>query len=412
MLRAMLNWIWAAFFLIAFIVAIWQASGGKPEILQAVVASLFDSSKTGFEISIGLTGVMSLWLGLMKIAERGGVTDMIARAVGPLFRRLFPGVPDGHPAIGAIVMNRSANILGLDNAATPLGLKAMKELQSLNREPDTATDEMVLFMVMNASSVTLVPISIMTFRAQLGAKNPADVFVPILIATYISDLCGLLIVAAIQKLNLWNRVVLAWLGTLTLAVAGLVWHFSRLSPADVSVQSGILANSVLIGLIIAFLLAGARRKVPLYETFIEGAKEGFGVAIGIVPYLVAILVAVGVLRASGALEAFLGAIKAGVSQLNVDTRWVDAMPTALIKPLSGGGARGMMVDTMKALGADSFAGRLSCVIQGSTETTFYVLAVYFGSVGVKKTRHALPCALAAEVIGVLAAIGVTYLFFG
>ena len=413
MLRAVLNWIWAAFFLIAFAVAIWQAAaGGKPEVLQAVVASLFDSSKTAFEIAIGLTGVMSLWLGLMKIAEKGGVTEMIAAAVGPLFRRLFPGIPNGHPASGAIVMNRSANMLGLDNAATPLGLKAMKELQSLNPEPDRATDEMVLFMVMNASSVTLVPISIMTFRAQLGAKNPADVFVPILIATYIADLSGLLIVAAVQKLNLWNRVVLAWLGTLTLAVAGLVWHFSRLSPTEVAQQSGVLANAVLIGLVASFLLAGARRKLPLYETFIEGAKEGFGVAIGIVPYLVAMLVAVGVLRASGALEAFLGAIRAGVGHLSLDTRWVDAMPTALIKPLSGGGARGMMVDTMKALGADSFAGRLSCVIQGSTETTFYVLAVYFGSVGVRKTRHALPVALAGEFIGVLAAIGVTYLFFG
>ena len=408
-----LNWIWAAFFLIAFVVAVWQAAvGGKPESLQAVVAALFDSSKTGFEIAIGLTGVMSLWLGLMKIAEKGGVTDLIAAAVGPLFRRLFPGIPEGHPATGAIVMNRSANMLGLDNAATPLGLKAMKELQSLNPEPDRASDEMVLFMVMNASSVTLVPISIMTFRAQLGAANPADVFVPILIATFISDLTGLLIVASIQKLNLWNRVVLAWLGTLTLAVGGLVWHFSRLAPAAVAAQSSVLANTVLIGLVAAFLVAGALRKLPLYETFIEGAKEGFAVAIGIVPYLVAILVAVGVLRASGAREAALGAIKATVGQWSLDTRWVDAMPTALIKALWGGGARGMMVETMKALGADSFAGRLSCVIQGSTETTFYVLAVYFGSVGVRKTRHALPCALATEVAGVLAAIGVTYLFFG
>jgi len=409
----MLNWIWAAFFLIAFAVAVWQAAvGGKPDVLKDVVASLFDSSKTGFEIAIGLTGVMSLWLGLMRIAELGGVTELIAWAVGPLFRRLFPGIPAGHPASGAIVMNRSANMLGLDNAATPLGLKAMKELQSLNPEPDRATDEMVLFMVMNASSVTLVPISIMTFRAQLGAANPADVFVPILIATFISDLSGLLLVAAIQKLNIWNRVVMAWLGTLTAAVAGLVWHFSRLGPDQVAQQSAILANAILIALIASFLIAGIRRKVPVYETFVEGAKEGFTVAIGIVPYLVAILVAVGALRASGALEAFLGGIKGIVAHLNMDTRWVDAMPTALIKPLSGGGARGMMVDTMKAMGADSFAGRLSCVIQGSTETTFYVLAVYFGSVGVKKTRHALGCALFGEFVGILAAIGVTYLFFG
>jgi spore maturation protein SpmB len=348
----------------------------------------------------------------MKIAERAGVTEFIAWAVGPLFRRLFPGIPPGHAASGAIVMNRSANMLGLDNAATPLGLKAMKELQSLNPEPDRATDEMVLFMVMNASSVTLVPISIMTFRAQLGAANPADVFVPILIATFISDMSGLLLVAAIQKLNIWNRVVMAWLGTLTAVVAGLVWYFSRLAPDQVAQQSGVLANAVLITLIASFLIAGIRRKLPVYETFVEGAKEGFTVAIGIVPYLVAMLVAVGALRASGALEAFLSAIKGVVGHLNIDTRWVDAMPTAIIKPLSGGGARGMMVDTMKAMGADSFAGRLSCVIQGSTETTFYVLAVYFGSVGVKKTRHALGCALAAEVIGVIAAIGVTYLFFG
>ena len=413
MLRAMLNWIWAAFFLIAFIVAIWQAAvGGKPDVLKDVVSSLFDSSKTAFEISIGLTGVMSLWLGLMKIAEKGGVTEFIAWAVGPLFRRLFPGIPAGHPASGAIVMNRSANMLGLDNAATPLGLKAMKELQSLNPEPDRASDEMILFMVMNASSVTLVPISILTFRAQLGAANPADVFIPILIATFIADLSGLLIVAAIQRLNLWNGVVLAWLGTLTLAVATLIWHFSRLTPDAVAAQSAVLANSILIGLIALFLIAGAWRRVPMYETFVEGAKEGFGVAIGIVPFLVAILVAVGALRASGALEAFLGGIKSMVSHWNVDTRWVDAMPTALIKPLSGGGARGMMVETMKTLGADSFAGRLSCVIQGSTETTFYVLAVYFGSVGIRKTRHALPCALATEIIGVLAAIAVTYMFFG
>ena len=413
MLRAMLNWIWAAFFLIAFIVAIWQAAvGGKPDVLKDVVTSLFDSSKTAFEISIGLTGVMSLWLGLMKIAEKGGVTEFIAWAVGPLFRRLFPGIPAGHPASGAIVMNRSANMLGLDNAATPLGLKAMKELQSLNPEPERATDEMVLFMVMNASSVTLVPISIMTFRAQLGAANPADVFVPILIATFISDLSGLLLVAAIQKLNIWNRVVLGWLGTLTAVVAGLVWYFSRLPQDQVATQSAVLANAILIVLIGSFLVMGMRKKLPVYETFIEGAKEGFTVAIGIVPYLVAMLVAVGVLRASGALEAFLSGIKAVVGQLHMDTRWVDAMPTALIKPLSGGGARGMMVETMKTLGADSFAGRLSCIIQGSTETTFYVLAVYFGSVGIRKTRYALSCALATEIIGVIAAIAVTYLFFG
>jgi spore maturation protein SpmA len=413
MLRVMLNYLWAAFFLIAFVAAfVFDRTGLVPDAMKNTVTALFDSSKTAFEISIGLTGVMTLWLGLMRIAEKGGVTDLIARLVGPLFRRLFPDIPAGHPASGAIVMNRSANMLGLDNAATPLGLKAMKELQSLNKTPEVASDAMVLFMVMNASSVTLVPISIMTFRQQLGAANPADVFVPILIATYISDLFGLLLVASIQRINLFNRVVLGWLGGLTAVMGGLVWHFSQLTADQVAVQSGLLANVVLLSLIAVFIVAGLTKRIPVYETFVEGAKEGFQTAVGIIPYLVAMLVAVGALRASGVLDMLLNAIKAGVGQWAIDTRWVDAMPTALIKPLSGGGARGMMVETMKTLGADSFAGRLSCVIQGSTETTFYVLAVYFGSVGVKKTRHALGCALAAETVGVLAAILVSYLFFG
>jgi spore maturation protein SpmA len=409
----MLNWIWAAFFLVAFVAAVLQATvGGNPDALRAVVASLFDSSKTGFEIAIGLTGVMSLWLGLMKVGERGGVIEAIARMVAPLFRRLFPGIPAGHPASGAMVMNFSANMLGLDNAATPLGLKAMKELQSLNPEPDRATDEMVLFMVINASSVTILPMTIFTFRAQMGAKDPTDVFVPILIATYCSVMTGLLVTSAVQKINLFNRVVLGWIGALTAVVGGMVWYFARLDAAAVARQSAVLANSLLLSVVILFLAAGARRKVPLYETFVEGAKEGFTVAVSIIPYLVAILVAVGALRASGALEAILGAIKQGVGLLAIDSRWVDALPTALIKPLSGGGARGMMVETMKTFGPDSFPGRLACVIQGSTETTFYVLAVYFGSVGVKKTRHALGCALSSELAGVVAAIFVSYLFFG
>src|SRR5689334_15848315 len=305
----MLNWIWAALLLIAFGAAVVAAViGGKPDTLQAVVTALFDSAKSGFELSLGLTGIMALWLGLMKIAESAGITKGIAWLFGPLFRRLFPGIPAGHPASGAIVMNRSANMLGLDNAATPLGLKAMKELQSLNPVPDTASNDMILFMVMNASSVTLVPISILTFRAQLGAANPADVFVPILIATFLADVFGLVLVASIQRLNLWSPVVLGLLGGLTALVAGLVWHFSRLDPAAVAVQSAVLANSILLGLISLILVAGAWRRVPMYEVFIEGAKEGFQVAIGIVPYLVAILVAVGALRASGALDALLGAI--------------------------------------------------------------------------------------------------------
>jgi len=409
----MLNWIWAAFFLIAFVAAgVQVVTTGRPDALRDVVASLFDSSKTGFEIALGLTGIMSLWLGLMRVGERGGVIEGISRLFSPLFRRLFPGIPDGHPAAGAIVMNLSANMLGLDNAATPLGLKAMKELQTLNTEPDRATNEMILFMVINASSVTLLPITIFTFRAQLGAADPTDVFIPILIATYCSTMCGLLVTAAMQGIRLLNPVVLGWLGLLTVLVGGAVAWFARLPADAVGTQSALLANVLLLGVIVLFLAAGAIRKVPVYETFIEGAKEGFQVAIGIVPYLVAILVAVGALRASGALDALLGAIKAGVGSLAMDTRWVDALPTALIKPLSGSGARGMMVETMKTLGPDSFAGRLACIIQGSTETTFYVLAVYFGSVGVRRTRHALPCALAADAAGVIASIFVCYLFFG
>jgi spore maturation protein SpmA len=408
----MLNWIWAAFFVIAFLAAVVQAVVfGRVEIFRDIVGALFDSAKTGFEIALGLTGIMSLWLGLMRIGEKGGVVEGIARAFRPLFRRLFAGIPDGHPAAGAIVMNLSANALGLDNAATPLGLKAMRELQTLNPEPDRATDEMILFMVINAASVTLLPMTIFTFRAQLGAADPTDVFVPILIATYGSQMVGLLTTAAVQRIPLWNRVVLGWLGLLTLAVAGLVAYFSSLPPAAVGPQSALLANALLLSVVILFLAAGARRRIPLYETFIEGAKEGFQVAVGIIPYLVAILVAVGALRASGVLDAFLGAIRAGVNALALDTRWVDALPVALIKPLSGSGARGLMVETMKTYGADSFAGRLACVIQGSTETTFYVLAVYFGSIGVKKTRHALACALSAEAAGVTGAILVCYLFF-
>jgi len=409
----MLNWIWAGFFFVAFIAALVQAFVfGRPEVFKDVVGALFDNSKTGFEISLGLTGVMCLWLGLMKIGERAGAIEAIARGVQPLFLRLFPGIPKGHPASGAIVMNMSANMLGLDNAATPLGLKAMKELQTLNPEPDRATDEMVLFLVINTASVTILPISIFTFRAQMGAADPTDVFVPILIATYAGTLAGLLATAAFQKIRLFDPVVLGWLGALTAVIGGMVFYFSRL-PADVvNVQSALVANVLLLGIVIAFLTAGAFKKVPLYETFIEGAKEGFQVAIGIVPYLVAILVAVGALRASGALDWALNGIRSAVTSMNLDARWVDAMPTALIKPLSGGGARGMMVETMKTMGPDSFAGRLSSIIQGSSETTFYVLAVYFGSVGIRKTRHALACGLIADLVGVVAAILVAYLFFG
>ncbi len=408
----MLNWIWAAFFLIAFLAALGQALAGRPEAFRDVTGSLFDSAKTAFEIALGLTGVMALWLGMMRVGEKGGVVEGMARLFRPLFRRLFPGVPDGHPAAGAMVMNMSANVLGLDNAATPLGLKAMKELQTLNPEPDRATDDMIMFLVINASSITLLPVTIFTFRAQLGAADPTDVFVPILIATWCSTFTGLVATGLVQRLRLWQPMVLGWIAALTAAVAGLAAYFGRLPETEVGRQSAILANFLLLAVVVLFLVAGARRRAPLFETFVEGAKEGFQTAVTIIPYLVAMLVAVGALRASGALDYALDAVRAGVGALGLDARWVDGLPTALMKPLSGSGARGLMVETMKTLGPDSFGGRLACIIQGSTETTFYVLAVYFGAIGVKRTRHALGCALAAEAAGVIGAILVTYLFFG
>lgn len=408
---AMLNGIWAAFFLVAFLAALGQAVAGRPDVFRDVLGAAFDNAKTGFEIALGLTGVMCLWLGIMRAGEKGGVMDVIARLFRPLLLRLFPGVPAGHPAHGAIVMNISANMLGLDNAATPLGLKAMKELQTLNTDLERATDAMIMFLVINVSSVTLLPVTIFTYRAQLGAADPTDVFVPILIATYCSTLCGLLVTAAVQKLRLWQPVVLAYLGGMTVLIGGLVAYFASLDAAAVERQSAVLANFLILLVIAAFLTAGLRKRVPVFETFVEGAKEGFQVAVSIIPFLVGMLVAVGMLRASGALDFLLDGLRAGVSGLGLDARWVDGLPTGLMKPLSGSGARGLMIETMKNFGPDSFAGRLACVIQGSTETTFYVLAVYFGSVGVRKTRYALPCGLAADAAGVVAAIFVCYLFF-
>lgn len=407
----MLNGIWAAFFLVAFLAALGQAVAGRPDVFRDVLGAAFDGAKTGFEIALGLTGVMCLWLGIMRVGEKGGVMEAIARLFRPLLLRLFPGVPAGHPAHGAIVMNISANMLGLDNAATPLGLKAMKELQTLNTDLERATDAMIMFLVINVSSVTILPVTIFTYRAQLGAADPTDVFVPILIATYCSTLCGLLVTASVQKLRLWQPVVLAYLGGMTLLIGGLVAYFASLDAAAVERQSAVLANFLILLVIAAFLTAGLRKRVPVFETFVEGAKEGFQVAVSIIPFLVGMLVAVGMLRASGALDFLLDALRAGVSGLGLDTRWVDGLPTGLMKPLSGSGARGLMIETMKNFGPDSFAGRLACVIQGSTETTFYVLAVYFGSVGVRKTRYALPCGLAADAAGVVAAIFVCYLFF-
>ncbi|MGD9545940.1 MAG: nucleoside recognition domain-containing protein [Candidatus Krumholzibacteriia bacterium] len=408
----MLNRIWTFFFLAAFLAAVGRSFAGHAGVWADMVGSTFDMARTGFEIALGLTGVMCLWLGIMRIGEKGGAVDFLARLFGPLLRRLFPGVPAGHPAGSSIVMNMAANMLGLDNAATPLGLKAMQELQELNPDKDTASDDMILFLVINTSAVTIVPVTIFTFRAQLGAADPTDIFLPILIATYCSTLAGLIVTSIWQKLNLLQPVILAYLGTMTAVIAALVAYFARLDQAALETQSSVLANVLVFGIIIAFMLGAVRRRIDLYDTFVEGAKDGFKVAVGIIPYLVAMLVAIGVFRASGALDFILDGVRGAVGTLGGDARWVDGLPTALMKPLSGSGARGMMIETMTAHGADSFAGRLASVIQGSTETTFYVLAVYFGSVGIRRTRHAVVCGLTADLAGVIAAIVVSYLFFG
>jgi len=409
----MLNWIWAGFFFLAFLAGLFRwLVLGETGVWAAMVGSSFDMARTGFEVSLGLTGVMCLWLGIMRVGEKGGAVALLARAFDPLLRRLFPGIPAGHPAGASIVMNLSANMLGLDNAATPLGLKAMKELQELNPRPDTASNDQILFLVVNASAVTVIPTAIMTYRAQLGAADPTDVFLPLLIATFCSTIVGILVTARVQRLPLGNPVTLAYLGGVTLLVGLLVGYCATLDKETLERQTSLLANFLIFSLIVGFLVLAARRRVTFYETFVEGAREGFSVAVGIIPYLVAMLVAVGVLRASGALDQALGAVRWAVSGLGLDGRWVDALPVALVRPLSGSGARGLVIETMKTLGPDSFAGRLACVIQGSTETTFYVVAVYFGSVGIKNTRHAIACGLTAELAGFLGAVAVSYLFWG
>jgi spore maturation protein SpmA len=409
----MLNAIWLGFFLIAFVIALFKLLVlGDAQIFAQLVKALFDSSKAAFEIALGLTGVMTLWLGVMKVGERAGMLDLLTRGLTPLFRRLFPDVPDHHPALGAMTMNMAANMLGLDNAATPLGIKAMQALQTLNPTPDTASDAQILFLVINTASVTLLPVTIFTFRAQLGAADPTDVFVPLLITTYIGTLTGLFATGFYQRLNLWNRVTLAYLGGATAIIAGLVAYFSSLDAAAMARQSAIASNVLLLGLIVSFLVASIVRRINAYEAFIEGAKDGFHTAVTIIPYLVAMLVAIGVFRASGALDAVMNALRNGVLAAGFDARWVDALPTALMKPFSGSGARAMMIDTMQTHGADSFAGRLASIVQGSTETTFYVLAVYFGAVGIKRVRHAVACGLIADLAGVLAAIAMAYVFFG
>ncbi|NMM25941.1 MAG: spore maturation protein [Glaciimonas sp.] len=409
----MLNLIWISFFVVAFLTACIQAAFfGQLGIFSAIVRAMFDSSKTAFEISLGLTGVMTLWLGIMKIGENAGFMAALARALNPLFARIFPAIPPNHPALGAMTMNIAANMLGLDNAATPMGLKAMQELQTLNPDKDTASNAQILFLVINTASVTLFPVTIFAYRAQLGAADPTDVFIPILIATYIATLFGFIAVALVQKINLFDRVILTYMVVLTVLVGGLTLWFAHLSAVQMQAQSSLISNFLLLLLVVVFIGGAALKRVNVYDAFIDGAKEGFTTAVRIIPYLVAMLVGIAVLRASGALDLLMNAIRYAVSGIGWDTRFVDGVPTALMKTLSGSGARGMMIDTMKTQGADSFSGHLVSVIQGSTETTFYVLAVYFGSVGIKHTRHAVQCGLFADLVGFIAAVAVTYLFFG
>ncbi len=407
-----LNYIWIAFFVIAFIVALVRLIfWGDFEVFPAMMDSTFSSSKTAFEISLGLTGVLSLWLGVMKIGEKGGVVNVLARLLSPLFVRLFPDVPKGHPVTGSIFMNIAANMLGLDNAATPLGLKAMEQLQEINPKKDTASNPMIMFLVLNTSGLTLIPVSILVYRAQMGAAQPTDVFIPILLATFFSTIMGVLITSLYQHINLFNRTIILTLGGACVLVSAVIWGFSRLDGETMNIVSTTVANILLMMIIMAFILAGVFKKVNVYDAFIEGAKDGFTTAIRIIPYLVAILVGIGVFRASGAMDYVIQGIGSLVEACGIDSDFVAALPTAMMKPLSGSGARGMMVDAMTTYGADSFVGRLSCIFQGSTDTTFYILAVYFGSVGIRYTRHAVACGLLADLAGIIAAIFISYLFF-
>lgn len=409
----LLNLIWIGFFLVAFATAtVKLIVFGDTQVFAGIMRALFEQSKAAFEIALGLTGILSLWLGILRIGELSGFMQLLTRGLTPLFSRLLPDVPPGHPALGAVVMNIAANALGLDNAATPLGIKAMKELQTLNSKPDTASNAQILFLVINTSSVTLFPVTIFTYRVELGAAHPTDVFVPILLATYCSTLAGLIAVAVMQKINLLDKVVLAYLAGLTLLVGGLLAYFAGLPQAQMLEQSALISNVILFTLIVGFIAGALYKRINAYEAFVEGAKEGFQIAITIVPYLVAMLAAIGALRASGALDLVNDALRALARCFALDARFIDALPTALIKPFSGSGARAMMIDAMKTFGPDSFAGRLVCIIQGSTETTFYVLAVYFGAVGIKHIRHAAGCGIMADFSGVIASILICYWFFG
>jgi len=408
-----LNFIWIFFFFSAFITALFKLIYlGDQQVFSEIMTAMFSLSKTAFEISLGLTGVLALWLGIMRIGERSGFILLLTQALTPLFSRLMPDVPKNHPALAAMVMNISANALGLDNAATPLGIKAMKELQTLNPTPETASNAQILFLVINTSAVTLFPVTIFTYRAQLGAANPTDVFIPILIATYMSTMLGLLAVSVVQKINLLDKVIFSYMAGFTFIVGGILYYFSQLSQAEMLSQSALISNVILFSLVMAFICGAVYKRVNAYEAFIEGAQEGFQTAITIIPYLVAMLVAIGVFRASGTLELIIDAVRYAVQWFGLDPRFIDALPTALMKPFSGSGARAMMVDTMQIYGADSFAGRLSSIVQGSTETTFYVLAVYFGSVGIKNIRHAAVCGIIADFAGIVAAIFIAYWFFG
>lgn len=407
-----LNYIWITFFIVAFIVSsVRLIFFGDIEVFPELMNSSFDSAKTAFEISIGLTGVLSLWMGIMKIGEQGGLIRLFARLLSPVLTKIFPDIPKGHPVMGTMFMNISANLLGLDNAATPMGLKAMEELQEINPKKDTASNPMIMFLVLNTSGLTIIPVSVLVFRAQLGAAQPTDVFVPILLATFFSTIAGLVVTSLFQHINLFNKTLLLFLGSMCVLVAGVIWGFSQMSSETMNTVSTLFANILLFAIIITFILFGVFKKISVYDAFIEGAKDGFQTAVKIIPYLIAILVGIAVFRASGAMDFLIDGIGWVIGLCGIDTDFVAALPTALMKPLSGSGARGMMVDAMTNFGADSFVGRLSCVFQGSTDTTFYILAVYFGSVCIRKTRHAVVCGLMADFAGIIAAILISYMFF-
>lgn len=407
-----LNYIWISFFLIAFVVAIGKAIFlGDLAIFGEIINSSFTTAKSAFEISLGLTGVLTLWLGIMKIGENGGMVQMFARLAAPLFGKLFPSLPKDHPATGSIFMNISANLLGLDNAATPMGLKAMQEMQELNKQKDAASDPMIMFLVLNASGLTLIPISVMAYRAQLGAANPSDVFLPILIATFAATVAGIVAVCIKQRIKIFDKTLMSFFGIITTIIVGSLYAFNRMTQEEVSLYSSFIANLILFGVIVGFIISAVRKKINVYDSFIEGAKDGFKTAVTIIPYLVAILVSIGMFRASGAMDYLIDGIAALFTAMGMNSDFVAALPTAFMKPLSGSGARGLMIDTMNHYGADSFVGRLSCIFQGATDTTFYIVAVYYGSIGVKNTRYTISCSLLADLFGIIAAIVIAYLFF-